>query len=151
MAEGDLTVYPSFYRALAEGQVNLTSSDTVTLKVILLTSDYTPNWDTDMLYGDISANEYGSSDNYTAGGATLESLTWTYSSDNIRSTLDAANVTWSSLGPLETATPGYGVIYVDGAAASDDHLAAAIELGATATNGGDYTLAWAGTGIITSS
>jgi hypothetical protein len=145
MAEGDITLFQAGIGAIGNGDIDLTSSDTHAITIILMTSDYTPNQDTDLVYGDISANEYGSSDGYTAGGAVLQTTTWSYDSDNVRWSFDAADLTWSSLGPLETPTPGYAVAYENGAAASDDHLLFYMELGTTATNGGDYTLTWGAT------
>jgi hypothetical protein len=142
MAEGDITMFQAGIGAIGRGDINLTSSDNHALTVILMTSDYVPNQDTDLLYGDISVNEYGSSDNYTAGGKVLETVAWTYDSDNVRWQLDATDLTWTALGPLETPTPGYAVCYENGAAATDDHLVFYMELGTTATNGGDYTLTW---------
>lgn len=151
MAEGDITMFPAGINALATGQVDLSSSDNHALTMMLLTSDYTPDPDLDLLYSSISANEYGSSVGYTAGGAVLQTTTWTYDSDNIRYVFDAADLTWSSLGPLATATPGWAVCYENGVAASDDHLIFRMELGTTATNGGDYTITWSSDGIFYSS
>ena len=152
MAEGDITMYQAGIGAIGSGQVDLSSSDNHALTCILVVG-YTPNQDTDLLYGDITtaAVEYGSSDGYTAGGQLLETTTWTYDSDNVRWVFDAANLTWTSLGPLDTATPSHLICYENGAASSDDHLIFYMELGTTATNGGDYTITWSANGIFYSS
>jgi len=152
MAEGDISIFANGIGAIGRGDVDLGDSDNFVLKLILVDSDFTLNLDTQALYGDVSASEYGSSDGYTAGGVTMETLAWTYDSDNLRYAFDAADVTWSSLGPLEgNATPGYALCYNDGAASTDDHLLFAVELGAKTPNGGDFTVTWAATGIFYSS
>ncbi len=58
-------------------------------------------------------------------------------------TLDAANVTFSS---LDGGTPNYAVMYKDTGTASTSPLYLAMEL-ATAANGGDYTVSWNANGI----
>lgn len=147
MAEGDITLYRSFIDALAKKKIDLSSSDNHTVTVTLHVA-YTPA-DTDTKRADVSATEYGSSDGYTAGGSVLQSTTWTYDSANGKYVFDAADVTWSSLGPLVTATPSHAILW-DNTATSDD-LIAYVTLGTTATNGGDYTLAWSASGIFTAS
>jgi hypothetical protein len=107
--------------------------------------------DLDLIFTDVSGNEYGTASGYTAGGKLMETLAWTYDSDNVRWAFDAADVTWTSLGALSPATPGFAICYANGAAASDDHLLFQMELGVTATNGGDYTVSFDATGMFYSS
>lgn len=151
MAEGDVTIFAGIIGAMGRGDVALGDSDTITIKAILVDSDFTLNADTQVLYGDVSASEYGSSDGYTAGGITLSGYTWTYDSDNVRWAFDLGDAVFSSIGPLEgTATPSYMLTYIDGAAASDDFLVAGMENGTT-PNGGDLTFAFNAGGLFYSS
>lgn len=151
MAEGDITVLQAGIGSIGRQEMKLGDSATSEFYLALLTSDHTLDPDLDLIFTDVSANEYGSSDGYTAGGVLMQTITWTYDSDNVRWVFGADDVTWSSLGPLATPTPGYAICYVNGAAASDDHLLFQVELGTTATNGGDYTVAWSTNGIFYSS
>lgn len=145
MAEGDGALYNSFKAGLMEGTFNLASAGH-TLKMILV-SGYTPDIDLHDEYADVSGDEYGTGDGYTAGGATLGSQTVTQDNTNDRGVFDAANVTWSSLGALTPATPSHCILYDDTVAG--DPLICYWELGTTATNGGDYTLQFSATGIMT--
>lgn len=139
MAEGDITIYNDFKEQILKGVHDL-SSDAI--KVILVSS-YTPNIDSHQVYADVSAAEYGTASGYTAGGATLGSLSVSQDDANDRALWDAANVTWSSLGPLAgSATPSHAIIYNDTPVSPADPLICYVELGTTATNGGDYTLAF---------
>jgi len=115
------------------------SSDTI--KVTLHTS-YTPDIDADQVWSDVSSTEYGTGSGYTSGGATLASKSVTQDDANDRALFDAADVTWSSLGPLSPATPGHAIIWNDTPSSPADPLICYVELGTTATNGGDYTLQW---------
>lgn len=142
MAEGDGAIYNNFKEQVMESEFNLLSD---TLKLILV-SGHTPNIDTHTQYTDVSGDEYGTGSGYTAGGATLSSVTVTQDDTNDRGVFDAADVTWSSLGALSPATPSHCILYDDTHAS--DLLVAYWEIGSTATNGGDYTIQWNANGII---
>jgi hypothetical protein len=148
MAEGDITLYRSFLNGLGAGLFDLSSSDNHTVTVTLHVA-YSPDVDAHTQWSDVSATEYGSSDGYTAGGQVLQTTTWVSDSDTGVTTFDAADVTWSSLGPLDTATPSHAILW-DNTATSDD-LIGYMELGTTATNGGDYTITWSSDGVFYSS
>lgn len=64
------------------------------IRVILMTSSYTPNASTQTNYGNIKANEVPTGGNYTAGGQALASKTATVAANTI--TWDCADVTWSN-------------------------------------------------------
>lgn len=145
MAQGDITFYNDFKEQIAKKVHGLTAD---TLKITLHTS-YTPDIDTHQVWADVSATEYGSGSGYTAGGKTLSSVTVTQDDTNNRMVIDAADVTWSALGALSPATPSHAIIWNDTPTSPADPLIAYIELGSTATNGGDYTIQWNAAGVAT--
>ena len=98
-------IYNSFRKYMADGTIDM---DSDTFKIALLTSSYTPNA-AHTIFGDVSGNEITGT-GYTAGGATLASVTWTYSGGT--ATFDAADVSWSGA----TFTCRYAVIYKSGTA-----------------------------------
>lgn len=63
-----MPAYHNLSKALMDGDIDLAND---TIKVMLLTSSYTPDLDHDFV-DDVSANEV-SGTGYTAGGATLAS------------------------------------------------------------------------------
>lgn len=136
MAQGDLFLYNDFKESLLKKIHDLVND---TVKVTLHTG-YTPNIDTHQVWADVSATEYGTASGYTAGGKTLASKTVTQDNTGDRALWDAADVTWTALGPLSPATPSHAIIWNDTPTAPADPLIGYIELGSTATNGGDYTL-----------
>ena len=144
MAEGDGAIYNNFKEQVMEAAFNLATGQD-DLKMILV-SGYSPDIDAHTQYTDVNAGEYGTGSGYTSGGASLTSQDVTQDDANDRGVFDAADLTWSSLGPLPTATPAYAILYDDTHAS--DLLIAYWELGSTATNGGDYTLQFHTDGII---
>jgi hypothetical protein len=146
MAEGDGAIYNNFKEQVMEGIFNLASGGH-TLKQILLTG-HTPDIDADTVYADVSAEEYGSGSGYTAGGATVGSQDVTQDNTNDQGVFDAADVLWSSLGALSPATPSHTIMFDDTPTSPADPLICYWELGATATNGGNYTLQFGANGII---
>ena len=148
MAEGDGAIYNNFKELVMEGEFDLASGgDTLKLFMWHTTA---PDIDSHTSYTDYSANEVADGAvNYTAGGETLANQDVTQDNANDRGIFDADDVTWSNL-LLTTpgdATPDYCGIYDDTHAS--DLMICYWELGATATNGGDYTLQFNATGIIT--
>lgn len=146
MAEGDGAIYNNFKEQLLNGLYNLATAGH-TLK-LTLHHGYTPNIDTHALWADagVSSTEYGTASGYTAGGKTLANQATSQDNTNDRGKFDADNVVWTSLGPLSPATPSHCILWDDTAAS--DPLICYWELGTTATNGGDYTVAFHADGII---
>ncbi len=142
MAEGDATVFNDIKEQLLRGTHSLQSGADV-IKVALL-DGYSPNVDTHQTYGDVSANETGVA-GHTAGGETLGSQTVAQNSTTNAGVFDGADVTYSSLG---AGNPSHAVMYNDTPTAPANPIMFAWEL-VTNSNGGDYTLQWAGTGIAT--
>ena len=140
MAEGDITIYNDFKEQLLLGTHNLAEA-THDIKLTLHTA-YTPNIDTHQVFADVSGTEYGTANGYTAGGLSLANQTITQDDSNDRALLDADDLTFSSLGALSPATPSHAILWNDTQTSPADPLICYVELGTTATNGGNYTLAW---------
>ena len=119
---------------------------TGTAKIMLVTSGWTPAFDTDDFINDVGANEVANGNGYTTGGETLGTKTITYdtASDQIR--VDFADVTW-------TFTAGktwlYGVVYIDTAgAASTDPIYAVLTWDSSQTVSTAYTLQIDAAGLL---
>lgn len=135
MAQGNIYVFNNFKEQLLLGALgNLTS---VSVKITLHTA--TPSLDGAANWAAVSANEYTTAAGYTSDTKTLANKSVTQDDTNDRALWDADNVTWTALGPLTPATPTSAILRVDDA---NDFLICYVELGVTATNGGDYTIAW---------
>ena len=139
MAEGDIVFYNNFKEQLMKKQIDLVA-DVLTLT---LHTGYTPNIDTHAAWADVSATEYGTASGYTAGGKTLANKAVTQDDTDDEGVFDADNAVWTALGPLSPATPSHAIILDT----TTDMLVGYVELGVTATNGGDYTVAWNAEGI----
>lgn len=141
-----ITFYNSFKEYLGDGTIDL---DTHTFKVQLHSSSYTPNASTHTVRADLT-NELSTANGYTAGGATLGSVTWNLSGGTV--TFDAADTVWTASGGSIVAR--YAVIYDDTPSSPADPLVAYILLdttpaNVTATDTNTLTLAWNGSGIFT--
>ena len=138
-----LTFYNSFREYVADGTIDL---DTHTFKVMLVASGYTPSA-AHTVKADVT-NELSTANGYTAGGATLGSVTWGHSGGT--ATFDAADTVWTASGGSIVAR--YAVIYDDTAA--NDELVCYILLDTTpadvtTTAGNTLTLQWNASGILT--
>lgn len=138
-----LTFYNSFREYVADGTIDL---DTHTFKVMLVASGYTPST-AHTVKADVT-NELSTANGYTAGGATLGSVTWGHSGGT--ATFDAADTVWTASGGSIVAR--YAVIYDDTAASEE--LVCYILLDTTpadvtTTAGNTLTLQWNGSGIFT--
>lgn len=81
---------------------------TDTVKLMLLTSSYTPSADNDVFISDISANEVAASGTYSAGGVTLTKSSSTDDTDD-EGVFDATDVSFTTA----TITARYAAIYKD--------------------------------------
>jgi hypothetical protein len=136
MAEGDITVYNDLKEQLFK-KVHDFVNDTIKLT---LHTGYTPNIDTHQVRADVSGTEYTTAAGYTAGGVTLANKSVTQDNTNDRALFDADDAAFASLGPLSPATPSHAIIWNDTPSSPADPVVANIELGTTATNGGNYTI-----------
>ncbi len=136
-------LYDSFMKKVMDGSIDL---DTDTFKIMIASNSYTPSQANHDFRDDVTNEVSGT--NYTAGGATLSSVTLTLSANLLK--FDAADVTWSAV----TFTNGrYGVIYKSrGGAASADELVGYVDFGANySPSGSDFTIQWNASGIFTAS
>ncbi|OIN80861.1 hypothetical protein [Mycobacterium malmoense] len=94
-------VYGQFLNALATKTINLSSD---TLKVMLVTSAYTPNQGSDQYASTPQAHE-ATGTGYTSGGVALSSVSLSDSGDTF--SLSAANTSWANI----STTARYAVVY----------------------------------------
>jgi hypothetical protein len=142
MAEGDGHIYRSFKKRLMDGTFDLVA-DVVKCALV---SGYTLDEDLHDVWADISASEIvdASYAQQTLGSKAVTS-TGTGTGTAVKGKWDAADVTFSSLTGTD---PNYAVLFDDTITGTiADSLVGAWEL-TTATNGGNYTISWAATGII---
>lgn len=138
-----------FYRALLGQWNGLANSvfdlDTDTIKVSAHTNTWVPNQDTNEFFSDATNEVTGT--NYTAGGATLASVTVTRSSGTV--TFDAADVVWlQSAGGFSTARKF--PVYRSTGVGTTSKLFSVVTADADVGNvTGDLTIAWNVSGIAT--
>lgn len=135
--------YNSASEYIGDGTIDL---DTHTFKVMLVSSSYTFSA-AHTVKADIT-NELSTANGYTAGGATLSSVTWNRSGST--TTFDAADTTWTASGGPITARRA--VVY-DDTAANDELLFSVLldntPADVTATDGNPLTLQWNASGLFT--
>ena len=136
-------VYNSYKKAALDADIDLVND---TIKVMLVTSDYTPDVDSHDHKDDIDALSVEvSGTGYTAGGAALANKTTTQDNTNDRGVFDADDVTWSS----STITARGAIIYKDTGTASTSPLIAYVDFGADkSSSGGNFTIQWDADGIL---
>lgn len=136
-----MPIYNKFKLEALKGSIDL-STDTI--KVMLLTSSYTPNIDTHLFIDDVSANQITGT-GYTAGGATIANPTVTQDNTDNEGVFDGDDVTWSD----STLTARYAVIYKDTGTPSTSPVIAYIDFGSDKSSaGGEFTVSWDAEGII---
>ena len=150
MARGDLTLFEEFALQIGLKTMQL---ETDVLKVALIKIAATPTAaDASPTYSDYSANEVSGS-NYTAGGATIATNTYTEADGTAK--LDGDNVTWTqhASGFAVGASTGaaWGIIYDDGATAKSAIAFVELKSGSTTVGNvaGDLTISWHASGIFT--
>ena len=144
MAAGTLTFYDSFVEALGDGTIDL---DTHTFKVALFTSSYSPSAASTTFSA--LTNEVSAGAGYSAGGATLGSVTWAQTSGTAK--FDAADTVWTASGGDITAR--YAVLYDSSVGGAGDLIGYILldtaPADVTATDGNTLTIQWSGSGIFT--
>lgn len=117
--------------------------DSDDIRVMLVTSSYTPDQDSHAYLSSITNEVSGTG--YTAGGQALASKTINYDSASNVVWLDAADVTWST----STITARYAVIYDNSPAttATKPLIAYVDFVTDQSSSAGDFTLQWDSTGI----
>jgi hypothetical protein len=134
-------VYNSFKKDSMVGAFNLSAD---TLKVVLVTSGYTPNIDTHTKYSDITNEVVGVG--YTTSGSTLAGVVVSADLTGDKAILDANDVTWAS----STITAAGAVIFkVNGAAATSPLIGYVDFGGSKSSSNGDFVIQWNASGILT--
>lgn len=134
------TIYNSFKRDIMNGGIDL---DTDTIKVALVTSTYTVDQDVHDNFDDITNEVTGTG--YTAGGATLASVTVTVDNTDNEGVFDAADVTWST----STITARGAVVYKSTGTASTSKLICFLDFTTDKTStAGDFVIQWGAEGIL---
>jgi hypothetical protein len=119
--------------------------DSDTIKVMLLTSAYTPNQDSHDYLDDVVGNEVTGT-GYTAGGKALTSKTNVYDAATNTVKFDADDVTWAS----STITARYAVVYDDsGATNGQKALIAYFDFTTDrASSNGEFVVRWGADGVF---
>jgi hypothetical protein len=135
-------IYNSFLRDIQNGTIDL---DTDTIKLMLVTSSYTPNIDTHTKRSDVTNEVVGTG--YTAGGVTLAGKTVTQNNTNNTGVFDADNITITT----STITARAGVLYKSrGGASSADELIGYLDFGSDiVSTAGDFNITFNAAGILT--
>lgn len=117
--------------------------DTDTIKVALVTSSYTPDIDAHDNFDDITNEVSGTG--YTAGGATLGSVTVTVDNTDNEGVFDAADTSWAS----STITARGAVIYKSTGTASTSKLICYVDFGSDVTStSSTFQITWNSEGIL---
>lgn len=133
-------IFNNFKKLIMNGGIDL---DTDTIKVALVTSSYTPDQDAHDFFDDVTNEVSGTG--YTAGGATLGSVTVTADNTDNEGVFDAADTSWSTA----TITARAAVIYKSTGTASTSALIAYVDFGADkVSTAGTFTIQWNSEGIL---
>jgi len=113
-----------------------------TVKVMLVTSTYTPDIDADEFIDDVTNEVSGTG--YTAGGATLGTKAVTNDTTNDRGKFDAADTEWTT----STITARAAVVYKDTGTPGTSPVLCYVDFGADkSTTAGTFTIQWNADGI----
>lgn len=133
-------IYNSYKTDILAGNID---HDADTIKVMLVTSSYTPDADTHTFKDDVTNEVSGTG--YTAGGETLASKTVTQDNTDNEGVFDAADVTWST----STITARAAVMYKDTGTASTSPVMVYFDFGSDqSSSAGDFTIQWGSEGIV---
>ena len=134
--------FTSFKKNIMNGVIDL---DSDTIRVALVTEDYTPDQDAHEFFDDVDNEVVGVG--YTADGAEITTKTVTQDDANDQGVFDGDDVAWTTA----TITARAGVIYKDTGNAATSPLIRYVDFGEDKTTAGTtFTIAWNVTGILTS-
>lgn len=119
--------------------------DTDTIKLSAHTNTYSVNQDTHDFFDDVTNEVTGT--NYTAGGATLGSVTVSRSTNTV--TFDAADVVWTQSGAGFTTGRKFVIYRSTGSAATSRLYSVITADGDVGNVTGDLTIAFSASGIST--
>lgn len=135
------TFYNSYKKLLLDKSIDHVND---TIKVALVTSSYTPNYDSHDFFDDVT-NEVSASGTYSAGGITLSSKTTTQDNTDNEGVFDAADISATS----STITARGAVVYKSTGVASTSPLICYIDFGENKiSSGGTWGVTWNSEGII---
>ena len=133
-------IYNSFKKKIMDGSIDL---DTDTIKVALVTSDYSAVQDDHDFFDDVTHEVTG--DGYTAGGAALANKAVTQDNTDNEGVFDADDVVWSA----STITARGAVIYKSTGTAATSPLICYIDFGSDkVSSAGNFTIQFDAEGII---
>tara|TARA_R110000796_G_scaffold112521_1_gene224061 strand:- start:112 stop:555 length:444 start_codon:yes stop_codon:yes gene_type:complete len=122
-------------------QIDFDDTTAGRFKCMLVQSGYTPNFDTDSVFGDVGNEVTGAG--YTAGGEALTGITFAISGGTI--TWDAADVTWTGSTITNAAA---AVIY--NTSEANKPLIAYVDFGGNfSTTSGTFQIVWNASGVFT--
>jgi len=134
-------IYNSFKKHIMNGGIDL---DTDTIKVALVTADYTPSQDDHEYFDDITNEITG--DGYTSGGATLSGISVTQNNTDNTAVVDATDTSWASA----SFTARGAVIYKSTGDAETSPLIKYVDFGANKTVVNDtFVIIWDADGVFT--
>ncbi len=134
-------IYNNFKKLIMNGGIDL---DTDTIKVMLVTSSYSPNQDTHDFIDDVSANEV-SGTGYTAGGQALANKAVTADNTDNEGVFDADDPSWTTA----TITARGAVFYKDTGTPSTSPVIAYMDFGSDkSSSAGTFTIALNAEGIL---
>lgn len=117
--------------------------DVDTIKVMLVTSSYTPDIDAHDFVDDVTNQVSGTG--YTAGGQALANQTVSQDNTDDEGVFDADDTTWTTA----TITARGAVLYKDTGTPSTSPLIGYIDFGSDkVSTGGSFTITWNAEGII---
>lgn len=119
--------YNTFKHAIGNAVQSPIDLDGDTFKIALVQSTYTPDIDAHDFFDDITNEASGT--NYTAGGNTLATKTWTQDNGNDRAVWDFDDPTFTNV----SISFRYAVIYRSTGTASTSRLIGYIDYGGTQT------------------
>lgn len=133
-------IFNSFKKGLMDGSLDLAND---TIKVMLVTSSYSPDADLHDFKDDVTGEVSGAG--YTAGGEALSNKSVTQDNTDDEGVFDADDVTWSN----STITARGAVIYKDTGVAGTSPLICYIDFGADkSSDNADFTIQWNSEGIL---
>ncbi len=114
--------YGAFLTGLGAAQFNFTTD---TVRIMLVTSAYTPNMDTHTFQSDVTGEVGSSGTGYTSPGLALSNASWAYDPANDRTVLSADPLTWTGV----SFTVRYAVAYKVVGTAATNRLIGWIDFG----------------------
>jgi hypothetical protein len=133
-------LYNFFKKSIMNGGVDL---DTDTIKVMLVTSSYTPDQDTHDYMNDVTNEVTGTG--YTAGGQALAGKAVTQDDTDNEGVFDADDITWST----STITARGAVLYKDTGASTTSPLICYFDFTTDkSSSAGNFTISWNAEGLV---